>query len=95
MGTYDGTNIKIYKDGVQVGITPRTGALAINNITAKIGTYQGTNYNFNGLIDEVRIYATSLTSAQIQSQYYAGLEKLLARSQISRAEYQNRLATSK
>jgi prepilin-type N-terminal cleavage/methylation domain-containing protein len=95
VGTYDGTNIKIYKDGVQVGITPRTGALAINDITAKIGTYQGTNYNFNGLIDEVRIYATSLTSAQIQSRYYAGLEKLLAGSQISQAEYQNRLATNK
>jgi prepilin-type N-terminal cleavage/methylation domain-containing protein len=95
VGTYDGINIKIYKDGVQVGVTPRTGDLAVNDITAKIGTYQGTNYNFNGLIDEVRIYATSLTSFQVHSQYYAGLEKLLAKNQISQTEYQKRLAANK
>jgi len=46
---------------------------------------------FNGLIDEVRIYATSLTSAQIESLYYAGLEKLLAKGQINQQEYQQRL----
>jgi len=71
-GTYDGVNIRIYKDGVQVGITPRTGALAVNDITAKIGTYQGTNYNFNGLIDDVRIYNYARTQAQIAWDYNKG-----------------------
>lgn len=49
---------------------------------------------FNGIIDEVRIYSTSLTSVQIQSHYYAGLENLLAKGQkgqISQEEYQQRL----
>jgi len=87
VGTYDGSNIRIYKDGVQVGITPRTGTLAVNDITAKIGTYQGANYNFDGLIDEVRIYNTALTSVQIQSQYYAGLGRLLAKGQLTEQEY--------
>jgi prepilin-type N-terminal cleavage/methylation domain-containing protein len=46
---------------------------------------------FNGLIDEVRIYSTSLSLSQIQSQYYAGLENLLAKGRISQEEYQQRL----
>ena len=74
VGTYDGENIKIYKDGAQVGITPRTGALAINDVTAKIGTYQGTNYNFKGLIGEVRIYSRALTPQEILDHYIIGKE---------------------
>jgi prepilin-type N-terminal cleavage/methylation domain-containing protein len=46
---------------------------------------------FNGLIDEVRIYNTTLTSAQIEAQYYAGLQRLLAKNLISETEYQQRL----
>ena len=69
VGTYDGENIRIYKDGVQVGITPRTGALGVNDITAKIGTYQGTNYNFNGTLDDVRIYNRALSGDEIIALY--------------------------
>jgi hypothetical protein len=69
VGTYDGANIKIYKDGKLVGTTPATGNLAVNDISAKIGTYQGTNYNFNGQIDEVRIYNYALTQDQIKLLY--------------------------
>jgi len=94
VGTYDGSNIRIYKNGAQVGITPRTGTLAVNDITAKIGTYQGTNYNFDGLIDEVRIYNAALTTAQIRFQYYAGLGRLLAEELITGQEYQQYLAKS-
>jgi len=69
VGTYDGANIKIYKDGELVGTTPITGNLAVNDVTAKIGTWQGTNYNFNGQIDEVRIYNYALTQEQIKLLY--------------------------
>lgn len=69
VGTYDGANIKIYKDGELVGTTPITGNLAVNDVTAKIGTYQGTNYNFNGQIDDVRIYNYALTQEQIKLLY--------------------------
>lgn len=54
----------------------------------RIGGY--TDRKVSGLIDEVRIYATSLTSSQIQSRYYAGLNKLLAKGQINQEEYQER-----
>jgi len=69
VGTYDGANIKIYKDGTLVGTTPITGNLAVNDVSAKIGTYQGTNYNFNGQIDDVRIYNYALTLEQIKLLY--------------------------
>jgi prepilin-type N-terminal cleavage/methylation domain-containing protein len=85
-----GTNLKLYVNGelktnndITINITPSAANL-------RIGSRSG--YNFNGLIDEVRIYATSLTSAQIQSQHYAGLQKLLAKNLISETEHQQRLA---
>jgi hypothetical protein len=51
--------------------------------------------NINGFIDEVRIYATDLTASQIESQYYAGLDRLLAEGQISEQEYGQRLLANK
>jgi prepilin-type N-terminal cleavage/methylation domain-containing protein len=48
-------------------------------------------YHYTGLIDEVRIYAISLTSSQIQSRYYAGLDKLLVKGQITQEEYKERV----
>lgn len=69
VGTYDGATIKIYKDGNLVGSTSVTGNLAVNDVSAKIGTWQGTNYNFNGQIDEVRIYNYALTQEQIKLLY--------------------------
>jgi prepilin-type N-terminal cleavage/methylation domain-containing protein len=73
VGTYDGSNIRIYKDGLQVGIKARTGSLAVTNNTAKIGTYTGTTYNLNGFIDEVRIYSRALSSVEIKKHYAEGL----------------------
>jgi prepilin-type N-terminal cleavage/methylation domain-containing protein len=47
---------------------------------------------FNGLIDEVVVYNTALTATQIQSQYRVGLDGLLAKNLISKADYLKRLA---
>jgi len=49
-------------------------------------------YPCNGLIDEVHIYNRALTTAQIESQYYASLDRLLAKNLIDEQEYQQRLA---
>jgi hypothetical protein len=51
--------------------------------------------NINGLIDEVRIYATDLTAAKIQSQYYAGLKRLLTEGLMTKQEYGQRLLVNK
>jgi hypothetical protein len=37
-----------------------------------IGQYLSGNYAFNGLIDEVQVYNTALTAAQVQALYTAG-----------------------
>jgi prepilin-type N-terminal cleavage/methylation domain-containing protein len=52
-----------------------------------------SSFPYYGLIDEVRIYAASLTSVQIKSRYYAGLERLLTKGKITEQEYQQKLLT--
>jgi len=44
-----------------------------------------------GSIDEVRLYNAAIPASQIDEQYYAGLNGLLANGGISREEYQSRV----
>lgn len=46
--------------------------MAYNTEWFGIGQDSYTNYPFNGLIDEVQVYNTALTAAQIQGIYNAG-----------------------
>jgi type II secretory pathway pseudopilin PulG len=48
--------------------------------------------NFIGYLDDVRIYNTLISASQIKEQYYAGLNKLLAKGQVTKEEYQNMLS---
>jgi prepilin-type N-terminal cleavage/methylation domain-containing protein len=86
---FQAPNAYLYVNGVLVN-SNNTGYTSIypNNLNVYAGmSEQGVFY---GLIDEVRIYATALTAFQIQSQYYAGLERLLTKGQINEKEYQQR-----
>ena len=47
---------------------------------------------FNGLIDDIRIYNTSLSSSQIRQNYIAGLDSLLSKGSISKQDYSRRLS---
>ena len=60
--TYDGANVRLYVNGVQVGISAQTGTIGTTPTLLRIG---GSQY-FSGVIDEVRIYNVALTQAQIQ-----------------------------
>jgi len=67
--TYDGSNVRVYKDGVQVGSTSKTGTLAATNDVAVIGQNEaGTSVDrhWPGRIDEVRIYNRALSQSEIQ-----------------------------
>jgi prepilin-type N-terminal cleavage/methylation domain-containing protein len=86
--TVSGSN-SMYINGIKTNDTV-TGPTANGNYSAIGGGYSDS-YMFNGLIDEVRIYSTALTATQIRDQYYAGLERLLAKGQITEQEYQQRL----
>jgi hypothetical protein len=71
VGTYDGSNIKLYIDGVQSGANVAE-TRKINYTTANlyVGSFDGSSgFNFNGTIDDVRIYNYSLSPQQILSLY--------------------------
>jgi prepilin-type N-terminal cleavage/methylation domain-containing protein len=82
--------VNTYKNGAFYSVNTLTGDID-NTYSLLIGESGNASApNWNGLVDGVRIYSTVLTSAQVQSQYYAGLDKLLARGLITEREYLRR-----
>ncbi len=74
-GTLDGSDLKIYVDGILEGFLPYSGTPAGNIRSVNIGaSWGGGTFNrfFNGLIDEVDIYNRALSASEIQSIYNAG-----------------------
>jgi hypothetical protein len=76
VGTYDGSAVKLYVNGVQQFSTPHSGTFA-NDTT---GVTFGAAYNnsshaaeeaFNGKLDDINIYSYALTAQQVQQLYQA------------------------
>ena len=65
--TYDGTTLRLFVNGVQVGSSPLTGSLLQSSGVLRIGGNSVWGEYFSGLIDEVRIYNRALSQAEIQS----------------------------
>jgi beta-galactosidase len=65
-GTYDGSELKVYVDGLLRGTTAHTGAIATSTYAVSMGrnSQQTTRY-YEGLIDEVRIYNRALSASEI------------------------------
>ena len=81
VGTYDGSEVVTYVDGVRKGNrTWLGGTIGANDLPLLIGSSYGTSmYNlgnsqevFSGQIDEVRIYNRSLSSSEVQNLYNLG-----------------------
>ncbi|MCA9065916.1 MAG: LamG domain-containing protein, partial [Planctomycetaceae bacterium] len=71
-GTYDGTNIRIYVDGVLRGTTAYAGTMFNSTDPVLIGDSNSNSKNpFDGTIDEVAIYNRVLSAAEITSMYDA------------------------
>jgi len=69
--------IKIYKDGVQVASNTKTwNGIQPTTTPVKIGDATPSQYPFNGIIDEVRIYNRALTPEEIQRLYRIGNTRL-------------------
>jgi len=74
MGVYDGKGICLYVDGVVDNSEDASGKIDINNQPVYIGgNSQFMGREWNGLIDEVRIYSYALSKAEIKA-LYAGKE---------------------
>jgi hypothetical protein len=67
VGTYDGSNLRIYVDGQLKATQARTGA--IDNGTGSLGI--GVSPYWSGAIDDVALYDVPLTGAQVQAHYDA------------------------
>ena len=65
--TYDGSTLRLYVNGTQVSSTAHTGAIATSTNPLQIGGDSLYGQFFAGLIDDVRVYNTALTAAQIQT----------------------------
>jgi len=70
VGTWDGSVLKIYLNGVEVTGTTTSQTLAANS-SLWLGRSQSYNEPLNGRLDEVRIYNTPLTAAQIQADMFS------------------------
>jgi hypothetical protein len=73
VGTYDGTTMHFYVNGVESGTglaTSRLCGSAAGNF--QIGASGGTNNNGDSTFDEVAIYPVALSAAQVLSHYQMG-----------------------
>lgn len=71
--TYDGSTAAAYLDGVSIASTPVVGAPSVASNANNLGFGQhvaNANEWYLGLLDDVRIYNTGLTSAQVTAFFY-------------------------
>jgi hypothetical protein len=65
--TYDGSTLRLYVNGVQVAAKAQTGMLAVSTGLLTIGGDPIYGQYFAGRIDEVRVYSTALSAAQVEA----------------------------
>lgn len=74
--TYDGVNIKLYKNGAFIAKTATTISLPTGTSNFEIGQRAGaSDRNFKGVIDEPRAWNRALTATEISDLYYNGLAR--------------------
>jgi len=73
VGTFDGTTMSFYRDGVLISQKTGLPATNIDNCagnTFRIGRFHDlSSYFFNGKIDDIRVYNRALTATEIQALY--------------------------
>jgi hypothetical protein len=75
VGTYDGSNVKIYIDGVLKGTLSASGNINTNNTILYLGDsgYGGYSQILNGNLDEVSIYSRGLTQSEVTDIFGQGV----------------------
>src|SRR3989344_4461946 len=74
IATYDGSTMRLYKDGIEVGSVAKSGTIDIDaTVPANIGRNPDGSNHTDGAMDDVRIYNRALTASDIQALYaYTG-----------------------
>jgi hypothetical protein len=69
VGTYDGSELKIFVDGIEESSTVIGGETIDTTNPLRIGLARDNSFDFNGIIDDVRIYNYALSNQEIVSIY--------------------------
>ncbi len=64
--TFDGSILILYKDGEEVASANTSGQLQQNDLSLSIGCRLDYDQNFNGIIDDVRLFNRALTPEEIK-----------------------------
>ena len=68
--TYDGANLRLYKNGIQAAVTAATGTVTAGTGSFDIGASQFGEY-FMGAIDDARVYNRALSAAEVLALFNA------------------------
>jgi hypothetical protein len=74
VGTYDGSTVRLYVDGVEVG-TPATitSTMPASSTNMRIGNRVGNTNYYNGTVDEVKVFSKALLDKEVKAEYNAGV----------------------
>ena len=75
-GTWDGSEIKIYIDGVEENSAPFAGPMSTSDLPVRFG-FRGTGTALKALIDELAIFNRALTEEEINNIINTGLGSML------------------
>ncbi|MDD4531684.1 MAG: prepilin-type N-terminal cleavage/methylation domain-containing protein [Candidatus Pacebacteria bacterium] len=90
VGTWDGSTMKIFINGIKESEGLQTGYISSSNvITIGAGNLGGSP--FAGVIDNIRAYNSAVPASRIKEQYYAGLNSLFINGGITKEEYLSRI----
>jgi hypothetical protein len=70
VGTYDGANMRFYRNGVLTNTVAASGTLGGTGINMVVGNFSGAYYS-QGQIPVVKIYNKTLTAAEVQQNFNA------------------------
>jgi len=90
IGVDDGIKQSIYIDGIKKDEKDSL-SNTISMTKIRLARYGDPDKYFNGLMDDIRIYNTALSSSQIKQNYIAGLNSMLSNGNISKQEYNERI----
>ena len=76
--TYDGSNLKIYQNGVLGASITASGTITNSTVDFLIGKikYSSNNFNLNGKIDEVGFWNKGLSALEISCMYQKGINPM-------------------
>lgn len=75
--TYDGHDYRVYVDGKEIGSMERPGKLVVGGqAPVMIGSSSGLGEFFDGLLDDVRVYANCLSAEELDALYQEGRANL-------------------